>query len=146
MKYSRGSGFQKDPQLAYEWHKKAHEAGHVRGTAALGSCLVNGSGVTQCFPLSMVYLTQAATSGSALAALYTAGAFAMGLYGIPKNEKEAIFWLRKSLGNCAYPNTVDHNEAKAQALLDDLLKSHDDAAEEGSASSSSEESVEDSDS
>ncbi|CAB9519360.1 Sel1 domain protein repeat-containing protein [Seminavis robusta] len=122
--YRSGSdSFEKDDSLAYQWYKKSHEAGNVRGTAGLGLALVQGKGVQHCCSMGMVYLTLAATAGSESAAHCMGTIFARGYYGMPVNEKEAIVWLRKSLGDCAYPNMDNSVKGETQRLLDELLAS-----------------------
>ncbi|CAB9519368.1 SAM and U-box domain-containing protein 1 [Seminavis robusta] len=122
--YCKGGikGFQKDPQLACEWYRKSHEAGNVKGTAGLGVAFVKGSTITKSQQLGIHYLTVAATAGSDFAALELGLAFANGRIGVPVNEKEAIFWLQKSLGVCTHSHMAKDLTLNAQKLLDKLLK------------------------
>ncbi|CAB9519039.1 Sel1 domain protein repeat-containing protein [Seminavis robusta] len=116
------------PVNAYNWNRKAHDAGSVLGTARVGETLLKGIGVTKSLPLGIMYLTQAATAGSDLAA-YCLGKFcAAGQYGMPVSEKEAIVWLQKSLGACTHKNLNDEGKVIAQVLLDNLLKKPNSAA------------------
>ncbi|CAB9517635.1 Sel1 domain protein repeat-containing protein [Seminavis robusta] len=113
-------GFEKDQSLAYQWYKKSHEAGNVKGTAMLGQCRVHGWGVEQSFPIGIHYLTRAAENGSDYAAYVLGKAFAKGRYGMTVNNKEAIFWLQKSLGDCAHQHAAESVKAKAQQFLGEL--------------------------
>ncbi|CAB9521742.1 U-box domain-containing protein [Seminavis robusta] len=122
--YEKGTwGFPEDPSLSFEWYKKSHQAGNTRGTACLGMAFLGGRGVERCHPLGMMYLGQAATAGSSFAACWLGTCLAKGYYGMPVNEKEGIFWLRKSLGVCAYPHMSNNTKIDAVLLLEKLLES-----------------------
>ncbi|CAB9499642.1 Sel1 domain protein repeat-containing protein [Seminavis robusta] len=129
--YSRGvHGFEKDRPKAYRWYQKSHDAGSVKGTARVGEFLVKGLGVQRSFPLGMMYLGQTAKAGSDLAAYLLGHAFAEGKYGMPVNEREAIFWLQKCLGACAHSHMKSVTKVKAKGLLSQLLDEQNHAAGE----------------
>ncbi|CAB9524813.1 Sel1 domain protein repeat-containing protein (Partial), partial [Seminavis robusta] len=69
IKYGSGlDGFKKDKKLAFQWHKKAHEVGDVRGKALMGWCYLHGTGVAKQHSLGLFYLIDAASQGSNFAA------------------------------------------------------------------------------
>ncbi|CAB9519371.1 Sel1 domain protein repeat-containing protein [Seminavis robusta] len=121
--YAAGSnGFGEDAKLAFKWYKKAHAAGNVKATSFLGDALVNGKGVRKSRRLGSLYITQAATAGSDFAAYSLGKAFATGSWSLPENEDEAIFWLRKCLGDCAHFHMTKDMKKKAQGLLEELRR------------------------
>jgi U-box domain/Sel1 repeat len=120
--YNHGTkGFEEDDKLALKWFKKAHEAGDVAGTAALGEFLCNGhGGVATCHTMGIMYLGIAAGQGSNLASFELGMALADGEYGMTVNVKEAIYWLEKAVGDCEHDHLDDGYKEEAAEKLNEL--------------------------
>jgi U-box domain/Sel1 repeat len=87
--YKKGEkGLAKDKAKAFEWYEKSHEAGHASGTGSLGACYLEGNGVPKCLARGATLLMDAARSSKV--ACYNLGrAYAVGIWGFPKDEKMA---------------------------------------------------------
>ena len=122
--YDRGiDGFKQNEELAFEWYKKAHTAGDIRGTALLGWYYGHGSYMPPNMPpnnsLATLYLGMAAARGSNYAALYLGKAYTDGDYGLPVDREEAIRWLRASVDpNCRFDHLLQVEKNIAQRMLD----------------------------
>ena len=122
IKYELGDdGFKKDENIALSWYKKAHEGGNIKGTAVLGLSIIQGLGGATKRPIQgLVYITHAASQGSNYAACMLGKAFANGCAGLPVDQKEAIFWLKKAAGECKHDQMSEEGKKHAQDLLDEL--------------------------
>jgi TPR repeat protein len=89
--YKKGEkGLAKDLAKAFEWYEKSHEAGYAGGTGSLGACYLEGTGVPKCLARGATLLMDAAGCGSSKVACYNLGrAYAVGIWGFPKDEKMA---------------------------------------------------------
>jgi hypothetical protein len=83
------NGLAKDLAKAFEWHEKSHEAGDATGTASLGKCYFQGTGVPKCQSRANMLLSDAARCGSQYACVKLGRAYAKGRWGFPKDEKMA---------------------------------------------------------
>ena len=97
------AGFREDKKEAFSWYKKAHDAGSVLGTAAIGYMWAVGEGVCRNQNKGSTYLALAAGRGSAFAAQQIGFACADGLYGLDIDKSEAIRWLEQ----CLSTNSTD---------------------------------------
>ena len=113
-------GFKEDHKLAFEWFKRAHEAGNVKGTACLGECYLFGDGVAMCFMKGMAYVSSAAGQGSNFAAYSLGMAFARGTYGLDTDKGQAMYWLKRAVGDCPHNHLCEEYKAQAQEKLDEL--------------------------
>ncbi|CAB9506651.1 Sel1 domain protein repeat-containing protein [Seminavis robusta] len=124
IKYRDGEeGFKKDKKLAFQWYKKAQEAGNVKGKAMVGWCYLDGAGVTKQQSPGLFHLTDAASQGSDFAAYKLGIAFAKGKYGLNVDKMESIRWLEKSLRYCRHKHLTAVAKTKAQQKLDELKAS-----------------------
>eukprot|EP00900_Chrysochromulina_parva_P006379 jgi/Chrpa1/15742/Chrysochromulina_OHIO_Genome00018234-RA len=82
-------GLAKDLAKAFEWYEKSHEAGDATGTASLGKCYFQGTGVPKCQSRANTLLSDAARCGSQYACVKLGRAYAKGRWGFPKDEKMA---------------------------------------------------------
>ncbi|CAB9518787.1 ERAD-associated E3 ubiquitin-protein ligase component [Seminavis robusta] len=121
IKYAHGlHGFKEDGKLAFQWFKRAHEAGNVYGTACLGECYLEGCGVARS-NRGMAFIGIAAGQGSDLASYYLGMAFATGKYGMHVDKANAIRWLEKAAHQgCPYKHLNDDCKIEAQQKLDQL--------------------------
>ena len=117
-------GFEMNESLAYQWSRRAHEAGFVPATAATGESLLNGSGVEKNIAEGMVLTGVAAGQGSKLAACQQGMAFAKGEYGVRVNKKEAIRWLQRCLSDkhCKFNDLNDSWKEEARNTLTELTQ------------------------
>ncbi|CAB9503808.1 Sel1 domain protein repeat-containing protein [Seminavis robusta] len=113
-------GFKEDEKLAFQWTKRAHEAGSVVGTAALGEHYLLGVGVQACWQKGTMYASIAAGQGSNLAAFHLGIALAYGKYGFSKDKADAIRWLEKAVGHCPHEHLSSACKNQARKKLDDL--------------------------
>ena len=92
--YQHGqNGITKDETTAMKWYELAHAAGCATGTAMIGLCYLEGSGVAQASMTGCAFLSEAAHAGSQ-AACYNLGCFfASGRYGFPTDLKMTRRWL-----------------------------------------------------
>jgi U-box domain/Sel1 repeat len=120
--YEEGYGCRKDRKLAFLWFRKGHAAGSVKATCGLGICHLIGSGVRKNCAQGLAFLSLAAAQDSDYAACELGSAFFRGKWGLEKNDEEAIYWLRKSLGNCRHQHCADSVRKLAQERLDTLLE------------------------
>jgi len=123
-------GFKKDCKLASQWLKKAHAAGSVKATAALGNWSILGwHDVPKNIADGLVLTTMAAKDGSDLAAFRLGRAMAEGKHGLSVNKAEAIVWLQKSLdkNKCHFHHLAESAREKARTLLEELTADAEDS-------------------
>lgn len=130
VSYRDGNNFfKKDENLAFQWVKKAHAAGSVYATAALGSILLLGT-VGDCFAVSknishgLILTTRAAEKGSDFAAFNLGFAYANGKYGVPVDIEEAIAWLQKVLSSddCPFRHLSPWSRQECRRKLKHLIE------------------------
>jgi TPR repeat protein len=99
--YESQHGLTQDMEKAYFWMKKAHEKGVIAATTTMSMMLRRGDGVAQNLNLGIMYLTNAATRGCAIASVMLGSALATGDFGFDPDESEALYWWKHSLSeNC----------------------------------------------
>ncbi|CAB9529178.1 Sel1 domain protein repeat-containing protein [Seminavis robusta] len=122
--YAHGhNGFKKDRKLAFQWYKRAHEAGNVYGTALTGVYLLNGWGTPKRERLGFIHVSAAATQGSNNAAYHLGMAFANGYHGLHVDKALAISWLEKAVEDCPYPDLIYERTEQARQKLAELKSS-----------------------
>lgn len=83
--------FEKDGKKAFEWFKKAHEAGLERGTYYLAGCYYDGLGVKQDLQQAQTYFEESASKGDAQAQTMLGR-----IYQTKGNDALAISWFKKA--------------------------------------------------
>jgi TPR repeat protein len=117
VSYEHGlTGLAKDKAKAFEWYEKCHEAGHASGTAALGSCYLAGDCVPKCFARANTLLSDAAARGSKHACIILGDAYAIGIWGFPKDETMARRYY-SMVASAALEDCSDALEEKAATWL-----------------------------
>ncbi|CAB9525771.1 Sel1 domain protein repeat-containing protein [Seminavis robusta] len=109
-----------DDKLAFQWVEKAHFAGSVIATGAMGLYYLEGTGVEKCLDLGIMYLTMAAGQGSDWAAYALGVTFSNGSHGVVVNKSVAILWLEKALGECTHQDLTDDMKKDGEKLLNEL--------------------------
>ena len=109
-------GLAKDLAKAFEWHKKSHEAGDARGTAALARCYLAGKGVPKCPMRANTLLMDAAGRGSQYACCILGRAYAEGDWGFPKDETMARRYF-SMVASAAIDDCSDAAKEKAATWL-----------------------------
>lgn len=102
---------------AFQWYERAHHAGSVRGTAAIGNILTQAPSFQK---QGVVYLTLAASKGSDFAALMLAEAYASGKFGLDVDKKSARHYIDKSLHQSTVKHMSEKNQLRAQKLYEAL--------------------------
>lgn len=98
--YLSGMGFEKDPQKAIFWFKKAAATGHAEALYNLGCCYFSGIGVPVDKMTAVMYYKKAAKAGDTDAMNNLAGCFLRG-EGTDEDQKLAAEYYLKaaSMGN-----------------------------------------------
>ena len=116
-----GPGLVMDRTQARVWYERAAELGHVKGLACIGEHLLKGIGGASSPVLGLVYITRAAAAGSDVAAYILGKAFVTGKYGLPKNNVQAKYYLRKVVeGECEFKHLKETSHTQAKAFLEQL--------------------------
>lgn len=124
--YEEGQmGFPRDPKLAYQFYQNAANKGDIRGMASAGLALIQGHGVENGANVveGMALLDRAAHlgGGSDLVAFWFGLWYSEGKYGLPRNSRWAIFWLRKVVnGNCGVQQLNEDVVSDARVRLSQL--------------------------
>ena len=120
--YKNGeSGLVMDRTQARVWYERAAELGHVKGLACIGEHLLKGMGGPSSPVLGLVYITRAAAAGSDVAAYILGKAFVTGKYGLPENNVQAKYYLRKVVeGECEFKHLIDASHTAAKEFLEKL--------------------------
>lgn len=96
LSYQKGEGVPQSDIEAVKWFQLATDEGHAYAANNLGYMYAIGKGVNKDLNKAGILYLQAAKEGSSKAQ-YTVGLwFLEGLFNFPKNEKEALFWLKKA--------------------------------------------------
>ena len=119
--YVADCGYEEDHKLAYEWFKKSHDAGCKHATCYVGHLMLYGEGVAKDTQQGLLYLGMAAGCGADTAGVKLAKVYAKGRYGIPKNKKMAIYWLKQALA--ATPEVMGFTTV-GRAKLEERLREY----------------------
>ena len=103
-------GLTRDSRQARAWLERGARLQHPKCMAYYGYYLLNGKGGEKLPALGLVFLGQAASLGSDLAALLLGRAFIEGSDGLPKDIEMGKHWLRKASDGQA---TVKHLKPEA---------------------------------
>ncbi|MGI9626333.1 MAG: tetratricopeptide repeat protein [Longimicrobiales bacterium] len=106
--YDEGLGVDEDPGRAFEWHKKAGEAGHVLGAHNTGNGYAAGRGVEQDLAAAVDWWTRAAERGDAITQLRLGEAYEAGR-GVEADPETALHWygLAAASGNAAAEQAME---------------------------------------
>lgn len=97
--YSGLHGAQKNPSLAFDWTRKAANAGDRSAQFLLGKFYAEGVGVKPSRDTAYKWYLKAANQGHVVAQFSLASAYNTGQEGLPKSETEAFKWMQKSASN-----------------------------------------------
>ena len=112
MAYYNGDGVDKNMTKAFNWFKKAANAGNAWGQNNLGLMYFQGEGVTKDLSEAKYWLQKAADNGNDVAQYYLGELYAQG-YGVKLDLDKAKYWWQKSAAN---------GNENAQKQLDNLNK------------------------
>jgi TPR repeat protein len=93
-------GVSRDGNTAFEWFKRASDAGDTKGMTFVGMSrlgAMEGINVEKNAMSGIMLLTMAAERRSDLACIYLGRMLATGTYGFPKDPSTAIHFLKKGL-------------------------------------------------
>jgi TPR repeat protein len=93
--HERGTGTVKDARAAFEWYRRAAEAGDTHSQALLAHCFSDGSGVTADERTAFVWYHRAAEAGDAVAQYHLGLCYSNGK-GVKVNECAAVAWYRRA--------------------------------------------------
>jgi TPR repeat protein len=111
-RYANGSGgFDKNPQLAFQWMSKAAEKGDLAATYNFGMFLFYGIGVDKNYESAAEWLSKAAELGHA-DAQYALGMFFFSGYGVQKDNTRAVKWFHEA---------AKQGHVKASKIISDLM-------------------------
>ena len=90
-RYLKGSGFDKNEKLAFNWFKKAADQKDSKGMERLAYCYKNGLGVEQDKAKAVSYYEESAKAGNKDAIKSAIKMYVEG-DGIPNNMSRALYW------------------------------------------------------
>ena len=93
--YLSGKGTEADPNLAFDWYRRAAEAGDTGGMTALANCYRNGTGTVSNPDLSFEWDRKAAEAGDAASMFNIAACYEDG-YIVDADPKAAFEWYKKA--------------------------------------------------
>ena len=116
------NGLTKDDVQARAWYERSAATRHPMGLSCFGKCLTNGSDYGhKNISLGLVYLTDAAHLGSNHAAYKLGSAFYHGRFGLPRDPKQARFWLKKAVDEeCKFDHLATTGDHLAAVWLREL--------------------------
>eukprot|EP00562_Extubocellulus_spinifer_P014470 CAMPEP_0178566588 /NCGR_PEP_ID=MMETSP0697-20121206/14838_1 /TAXON_ID=265572 /ORGANISM="Extubocellulus spinifer, Strain CCMP396" /LENGTH=329 /DNA_ID=CAMNT_0020200397 /DNA_START=325 /DNA_END=1314 /DNA_ORIENTATION=- len=120
--YRQGTrGLLQSDEESYRWYKLAADLKDARAMALAGWCLVTGFGVEENVSHGMALILSAAERGSDYACICMGHSYLKGLYGLPEDKKEAIYWLKRATdGSCSMQHLKKEALEKAKAKLEEL--------------------------
>lgn len=92
---------------AFEWYRKAAEAGHIEAQTQVGVMYAAGKGVRQDYDAALQWTRKAAEAGH-IRAQTNLGILYMTGFGIPRDFKESVKWLTRG---------AEQGDPKAQTQL-----------------------------
>jgi uncharacterized protein len=96
--YALGQGVEKDDALAADYFRKSANGGSPIGQMNLGNILMAGQGVEKNVDEGLRWLTNSAEQGFLKAQIHLAQLYVTGDSGVPRDNNEAIKWVRKAVG------------------------------------------------
>jgi TPR repeat protein len=118
--YDIGGGVKQDYKSAYMWYEKSAQQGFARAKYNLGLCFINGQGIEKSISKGLALIKEAAEKGDSSAQFELYKYHRRGLYGIPKNQQQALSWLNK-----AATGSLDAQCELAQILVEGSLAPQD---------------------
>ena len=120
--YQSGNhGLAKDKTQARAWFERSAATRDPRGLSCFGSCLLRGVGGPPNNSLGWVYITDGAHLGSNHAAYKLGSAFYHGRFGLPRDPKQARFWLKKAVDEeCKFDHLATTGDHLAAVWLREL--------------------------
>jgi len=94
--YRDGKGVEQDYKEQVGWLTLAADQGHCEAQRMLAECYCDGLGVAQDDDEALRWMSEAALNGDARALVSLGYWSAVGLYGLPKDQKQAIRYYREA--------------------------------------------------